>query len=108
MIQLILGGARSGKSLLAVFYVGLLREHPDLENPTVVVVTDRKDLDGQLYETFASCRIPLRTTPVQAGDRAELKKLLTEQVAGGIFFTTIQFLWCSCTPILQTLNYLFN
>ena len=80
----------SGKSLLAVFYVGLLREHPDLENPTVVVVTDRKDLDGQLYETFASCRIPLRTTPVQAGDRAELKKLLTEQVAGGIFFTTIQ------------------
>ncbi len=80
----------SGKSLLAVFYVGLLREHPDLENPTVVVVTDRKDLDGQLYETFASCRIPLRTTPVQAGDRVELKKLLSEQVAGGIFFTTIQ------------------
>ena len=80
----------SGKSLLAVFYVGLLREHPDLENPTVVVVTDRKDLDGQLYETFASCRIPLRTAPVQASDRAELKKLLAEQVAGGIFFTTIQ------------------
>jgi type I restriction enzyme R subunit len=80
----------SGKSLLAVFYVGLLREHPDLENPTVVVVTDRKDLDGQLYETFAACRIPLRTKPVQAGDRAELKKLLSEQVAGGIFFTTIQ------------------
>jgi len=80
----------SGKSLLAVFYVGMLREHSDLENPTIVVVTDRKDLDGQLYETFASCRIPLRTTPVQAGDRAELKKLLSEQVAGGIFFTTIQ------------------
>jgi type I restriction enzyme R subunit len=80
----------SGKSLLAVFYVGMLREHPDLENPTVVVVTDRKDLDGQLYETFSSCRIPLRTSPVQAGDRAELKKLLSEQVAGGIFFTTIQ------------------
>ena len=80
----------SGKSLLAVFYVGLLREHPDLENPTVVVVTDRKDLDGQLYETFSACRIPLRTKPVQAGDRAELKKLLAEQAAGGIFFTTIQ------------------
>lgn len=80
----------SGKSLLAVFYVGMLREHPDLENPTVVVVTDRKDLDGQLYETFASCRIPLRTSPVQASDRADLKKLLSEQVAGGIFFTTIQ------------------
>ena len=80
----------SGKSLLAVFYVGMLREHPDLENPTVVVVTDRKDLDGQLYETFAACRIPLRTKPIQATDRADLKKLLSEQVAGGIFFTTIQ------------------
>lgn len=80
----------SGKSLLAVFYVGLLREQPELENPTILVVTDRKDLDGQLYETFAACRIPLRTTPVQAADRAELKKLLAEQVAGGIFFTTIQ------------------
>lgn len=80
----------SGKSLLAVFYVSMLREHPELENPTVVVVTDRKDLDGQLYETFASCRIPLRTSPVQASDRADLKKLLAEQVAGGIFFTTIQ------------------
>ena len=80
----------SGKSLLAVFYVGMLREHPNLENPTVVVVTDRKDLDGQLYETFAACRIPLRSKPVQATDRADLKKLLSEQVAGGIFFTTIQ------------------
>ncbi len=80
----------SGKSLLAVFYVGMLREHPELENPTVVVVTDRKDLDGQLYETFSACRIPLRTSPVQASDRADLKKLLSEQVAGGIFFTTIQ------------------
>ena len=80
----------SGKSLLAVFYVGMLREHPALENPTVVVVTDRKDLDGQLYETFAACRIPLRSKPVQAIDRADLKRLLSEQVAGGIFFTTIQ------------------
>ena len=80
----------SGKSLLAVFYVGMLREHPELENPTIVVVTDRKDLDGQLYETFAACRIPLRSLPVQATDRADLKQLLSEQVAGGIFFTTIQ------------------
>ena len=80
----------SGKSLLAVFYVGMLRERRELENPTVVVVTDRKDLDGQLFETFAACRIPLRTTPIQATDRLELKKLLSEQVAGGIFFTTIQ------------------
>ena len=61
-----------------------------LGNPTVLVLTDRKDLDGQLYETFAACRIPLRSKPVQATDRADLKKLLSEQVAGGIFFTTIQ------------------
>ena len=80
----------SGKSLLAVFYVGMLRERRELENPTVVVVTDRKDLDGQLFETFAACRIPLRTIPIQATDRLELKKFLSEQVAGGIFFTTIQ------------------
>ena len=53
---------RSCKSLLAVFYVSILCEHPELGKPTVVVVTDRKDLDGQLYETFASCRIPLRTS----------------------------------------------
>jgi type I restriction enzyme R subunit len=80
----------SGKSFLAVFYVAMLRESPELENPTVVVVTDRKDLDGQLFETFATTRIPLRTVPQQAKDRPDLKRLLAEQVAGGIFFTTIQ------------------
>lgn len=80
----------SGKSFLAVFYVAMLRERPELENPTIVVVTDRKDLDGQLFETFATTRIPLRTVPQQAKDRPDLKRLLAEQVAGGIFFTTIQ------------------
>ncbi|WP_111748645.1 type I restriction endonuclease subunit R [Salinisphaera orenii] len=80
----------SGKSLLALFYVGMLRERSALENPTVVVVTDRNDLDGQLYETFANCQIPLRTTPHQAADRAELRRMLAEQPAGGVFFTTIQ------------------
>lgn len=80
----------SGKSLLALFYVGMLREQPELQNPTVVVVTDRNDLDGQLYETFANCRIPLRTDPRQAGDRAELRDMLGQQQAGGVFFTTIQ------------------
>lgn len=80
----------SGKSFLAVFYVAMLRERPELENPTIVVVTDRKDLDGQLFETFATTRIPLRTAPQQAKDRPDLKRLLAEQVAGGIFFTTIQ------------------
>jgi len=80
----------SGKSFLAVFYVAMLRERPELENPTIVVVTDRKDLDGQLFETFATTRIPLRTAPQQAKDRPDLQRLLAEQVAGGIFFTTIQ------------------
>lgn len=80
----------SGKSFLAVFYVAMLRERPELENPTIVVVTDRKDLDGQLFETFATTRIPLRTKPEQAKDRPDLKRKLAEQVAGGIFFTTIQ------------------
>ena len=80
----------SGKSFLAVFYVAMLRERPELENPTIVVVTDRKDLDGQLFETFATTRIPLRTVPQQAKDRPDLKRLLAEQVAGGIIFTTIQ------------------
>lgn len=80
----------SGKSLLALFYAAMLRQRPELENPTIVVVTDRNDLDGQLYETFANCLIPLGTEPHQADDRAQLRKLLSEQRAGGVFFTTIQ------------------
>lgn len=80
----------SGKSLLALFYVGMLREVPELENPTFVIVTDRNDLDGQLYETFAGCRSVIRTEPKQADDRLELRNLLSKQVAGGVFFTTIQ------------------
>ncbi|MBK7366102.1 MAG: type I restriction endonuclease subunit R [Nitrosomonas sp.] len=80
----------SGKSFIAVFYVGMLREIPAMENPTIVVVTDRKDLDGQLYETFAASYDKLQTKPVQAEDHEHLRKILGEQVAGGIFFTTIQ------------------
>lgn len=80
----------SGKSFLALFYAAMLREHPALGNPTIVVVTDRNDLDGQLYETFAGCLVPLGTRPKQAKDRADLQEMLSEQQAGGVFFTTIQ------------------
>ena len=80
----------SGKSFIAVFYVGILREIPALENPTIVVVTDRKDLDGQLYETFAASYDKLQTKPVQAEDHDHLREILGRQTAGGIFFTTIQ------------------
>ncbi len=80
----------SGKSYIAVFYVGMLREVPALENPTIVVVTDRNDLDGQLYETFAASYDKLKTKPVQAENHDHLRESLSRQSAGGIFFTTIQ------------------
>ncbi len=79
----------SGKSLLALFYVMALRERPEFRNPTVVMVTDRNDLDGQLYETFADSAWSLRATPVQADSREELRRMLSEVRAGGVFFTTI-------------------
>ena len=80
----------SGKSLIALFYVCLLRERPELENPTVVIVADRNDLDGQMFETFAACPVPLRTEPRQAQEVDDLKDMLRNQEAGGVFFTTIQ------------------
>src|SRR2546426_9604770 len=77
----------SGKSLTMIFYSGkLVRE---LDNPTMVVLTDRNDLDGQLFETFARCQDILRQEPVQANSRKELRKLLRVS-SGGIVFTTIQ------------------
>ncbi len=79
----------SGKSLLAIFYVMAIRERPEFENPTFVIVTDRNDLDGQLYSTFSSCEKSLRATPVQAQDRSDLKEKLSSVEAGGIIFTTI-------------------
>lgn len=79
----------SGKSLLALFYVMALRDRPEFENPTVVLVTDRNDLDGQLFETFADCAVSLRATAQQAIDREDLRKKLSTIVAGGVFFTTI-------------------
>jgi len=77
----------SGKSLSMVFYTGKIVL--ELNNPTVVVITDRNDLDEQLFETFAGCKQLLRQEPVQANSRADLKKLL-KTTGGGIVFTTIQ------------------
>lgn len=77
----------SGKSLSMVFFSGLVVQL--MNNPTVVVITDRNDLDEQLFETFASSRQLLRQTPIQAKNRGHLKKLL-QTSGGGIVFTTIQ------------------
>ena len=80
----------SGKSLSMVFYAGKLVVNPDLGNPTIVVITDRNDLDDQLFGTFLKSKDILRNTPVQATDRADLRKLLNQRTSGGIIFTTIQ------------------
>ena len=79
----------SGKSLLMAFYAGLLVKHPALENPTLVVLTDRNDLDDQLFATFSMCRDLIRQTPVQAEGREHLKTLL-DRASGGVIFTTLQ------------------
>ena len=79
----------SGKSLTMVFYAGRLVLEPAMENPTIVVLTDRNDLDGQLYDTFVRCHELLRQRPQQAESRDHLKKLLAV-VSGGVVFTTIQ------------------
>ena len=79
----------SGKSLLMAFYAGQIIAHPAMENPTVVVVTDRNDLDDQLFGTFSMCRDLLRQTPRQAESREDLRKVLTRP-SGGVVFTTIQ------------------
>jgi type I restriction enzyme, R subunit len=77
----------SGKSLTMVFYTGKLVQ--ELDNPTVVVLTDRNDLDGQLFETFGRCQDILRQKPKQAETRKELQELLRVS-SGGVVFTTIQ------------------
>ncbi|MDE0681211.1 MAG: type I restriction endonuclease subunit R [Gammaproteobacteria bacterium] len=79
----------SGKSLLMAFYAGQIIAHPAMENPTIVVVTDRNDLDDQLFGTFSMCRDLLRQTPRQAESREDLQKALTRP-SGGVVFTTIQ------------------
>lgn len=80
----------SGKSLSMVFYSGIIVSNSEFENPTIVVLTDRNDLDNQLFGTFcASSKLLLRQTPKQAESRENLKELLKVK-AGGIIFTTIQ------------------
>lgn len=79
----------SGKSLLMAFYAGQLVKHPALENPTLVVLTDRNDLDDQLFATFALCRDLIRQTPEQAESRDDLQSVLN-RASGGVVFTTLQ------------------
>jgi type I restriction enzyme R subunit len=79
----------AGKSLTMAFYAGRVILHPAMANPTIVVLTDRNDLDDQLFGTFARCRDLLRQPPVQAADRADLRAKLAV-ASGGVVFTTIQ------------------
>ena len=89
----------SGKSLLMAFYAGLLVADPRMANPTLVVLTDRNDLDDQLFATFAMCKDLLRQTPVQAQDREHLRTLLN-RASGGVIFTTLQ----KFSPALPSLS----
>ena len=79
----------SGKSLTMAFYAGRIIREPAMENPTVVVLTDRNDLDDQLFSTFSRCSDLLRQPPVQAESRADLRARLSVE-SGGVVFTTIQ------------------
>ena len=79
----------SGKSLTMAFYAGRIIREPAMENPTIVVLTDRNDLDDQLFGTFSRCTSLLRQPPAQAANRAHLRQLLAVE-AGGVVFTTIQ------------------
>jgi type I restriction enzyme R subunit len=79
----------SGKSLLMAFYAGQIIKHPAMRNPTLVLLTDRNDLDDQLFGTFSMCKDLLRQTPQQAADRDDLRRLL-DRPSGGVIFTTLQ------------------
>ncbi len=79
----------SGKSLSMVFLAGKLVVNPQLKNPTIVMLTDRNDLDDQLFDTFAGCQQLLRQAPQQADNRDRVRELLTV-ISGGIVFTTVQ------------------
>lgn len=79
----------SGKSLTMAFYAGRIIQHPAMENPTIVVLTDRNDLDDQLFRTFCTCKELIRQTPRQADSRNDLRGLL-QVASGGVIFSTIQ------------------
>lgn len=92
----------SGKSLSMVFYAHLLQEA--LDSPTLVVLTDRNDLDDQLYGQFAKCKDFLRQEPIHAESREHLKKLLDGRKANGIIFTTMQKFVESHEPLSERRN----
>ncbi len=92
----------SGKSLSMVFYAKLLQEA--LKSPTIVVLTDRNDLDDQLYGTFAKAKAFLRQVPQQAADRRHLTALLSGREANGIIFTTMQKFEESSEPLSHRRN----
>lgn len=92
----------SGKSLSMVFYAHLLQRA--LDSPTIVVLTDRNDLDNQLYGQFAKCQAFLRQTPVQAESREHLRELLANRSANGIIFTTMQKFEESGTALSERRN----
>ncbi|RGT57687.1 type I restriction endonuclease subunit R [Solobacterium moorei] len=92
----------SGKSLSMVFYAHLLQEA--LDSPTIIVLTDRNDLDDQLYGQFAKCKDFLRQEPVQAESRENLKNLLAGRQANGIIFTTMQKFEESNEPLSERKN----
>ncbi|NWK16572.1 type I restriction endonuclease subunit R [Vibrio parahaemolyticus] len=80
----------SGKSISMVCYASKLLQQPEMNNPTLVVVTDRNDLDGQLFNTFTMAQETLKQIPQQATDRDALRDLLLNRQSGGIIFTTVQ------------------
>jgi type I restriction enzyme R subunit len=80
----------SGKSMSMVCFAAKLMQQPQMQNPTIVVVTDRNDLDGQLFQTFTGARALLKETPRQAEDREQLRALLAGRPSGGIIFSTVQ------------------
>ena len=80
----------SGKSISMVCFTGKLMQQVEMHNPTIVIVTDRNDLDGQLFQTFAGARSLLKETPQQAENREQLRALLAGRPSGGIIFTTVQ------------------
>jgi len=93
----------SGKSLSMVFFSGKLIIEPRMENPTLVILTDRNDLDEQLHETFTNCQQLLRQEPQKAESRRELRQLL-QVASGGIVFTTIQKFMPTKSDIVQPEN----
>ena len=97
----------SGKSLSMVFYAGCIVSNPEFNNPTIIVLTDRNDLDNQLFDTFcSSSKLLLRQTPKQARSREHLKELLRVK-AGGIIFTTIQKFEESSEVLSERSNIIF-